>query len=75
MFEMLNPGGRAVIANFVPDLLCSAYMEAMLDWKLIYRNPEQLRAVASTIPAEQIAKLDVYVEENGNIAFLDILKH
>jgi SAM-dependent methyltransferase len=75
MFEMLNPGGRAVIANFVPNLLCSAYMEAMLDWKLIYRDSEQLRKVSETIPVGQIAKLDVYLEENGNIAFLDILKH
>lgn len=75
MFEMLNPGGRVVIANFVPNLLCSAYMEALLDWKLIYRDVDQVRALASTIPASEVATIKTYLEENGNIAFLDIVKH
>jgi hypothetical protein len=74
MFEMLNPGGRVVVANFVPNLLCSAYMEALLDWKLIYRNVDQVRALAQTIPVSEIATLGTYLEENDNIAFLDIVK-
>jgi SAM-dependent methyltransferase len=75
MFEMLNPGGRVVVANFVPNLLCSAYMEALLDWKLIYRDIDQVRALAKAIPPSEIAQINTYLEENENIAFLDILKH
>ena len=74
MFEMLRPGGRLVIANFVPDLWCSAYMEAFLEWHLTYRNGEQMMAVSSTIPASEVAKRRTYVEENKNIVFLDIEK-
>jgi 2-polyprenyl-3-methyl-5-hydroxy-6-metoxy-1,4-benzoquinol methylase len=74
IFEMLNPGGRAVIANFVPNLLCSAYMEAMLDWKLIYRNTDQVDALAGAIPESEVAGKKVYLEENQNIAFLDLTR-
>jgi extracellular factor (EF) 3-hydroxypalmitic acid methyl ester biosynthesis protein len=75
MFEMLNPGGRVVIANFVPNLLCSAYMEALLDWKLVYRDLDQVRSLATAIPTNETASVNTYLEENGNIAFLDVTKH
>lgn len=74
IFDMLNPGGRMVIANFVPNLVCSAYMEALLDWKLIYRDVDQVVALGATIPPSEIGFSRVFVEENGNIAFLDIVK-
>jgi extracellular factor (EF) 3-hydroxypalmitic acid methyl ester biosynthesis protein len=75
MFEMLSPGGRLVIANYVSDLACSAYMEAFLDWNLIYRDVDQVRSLASTIPTEQMASCKVYVEDNNSVVFLDITKH
>jgi extracellular factor (EF) 3-hydroxypalmitic acid methyl ester biosynthesis protein len=75
MFEMLNPGGRLVVANYMSDLACSAYMEAFLDWNLIYRDVRQMRALASAIPQEQIANCNAYIEPNKSVAFLDILRH
>jgi hypothetical protein len=74
LFDMLNPNGRLVVANFVPNLACSAYMEAMLDWKLIYRDVKQVETLAATIPLTQMESRKAYEEENGNIAFLDIVK-
>jgi extracellular factor (EF) 3-hydroxypalmitic acid methyl ester biosynthesis protein len=74
MFEMLNPGGRLVVANFVPDIGCSAYMEAFLDWKLIYRNADQMLELCAGVPADQIASRKTYIEENENIIFMDIVK-
>lgn len=74
MFEMLNPGGRVIIANFLPGTTCSAYMDAMLDWKLIYRSDAELMNLSSTIPAAEIASKRTFIEENENIAFLDIVK-
>jgi len=40
LFRMLRPGGRLLIANFTPAAFDAAFMEAMLDWHLVYTNGE-----------------------------------
>lgn len=40
---ILAPGGELVIANFTPDLPDVGYMEAAMDWWLVYKTPGQLR--------------------------------
>ena len=42
LFEMLNPGGRLVLANFLPDIWCAGFMETFMGWNLIYRNAAQM---------------------------------
>ena len=74
LFEQLRPGGRLLVANFLQGLSCAGYMEAYMDWFLIYRTPEQMWALASGIPREQIAEQRQFVEENGNITFLELRK-
>jgi SAM-dependent methyltransferase len=44
--RMLNPRGRLLIANMLPELPSAGYMEAAMDWWLIYRTIPQLRALA-----------------------------
>ncbi|HEV3059449.1 MAG TPA: class I SAM-dependent methyltransferase [Vicinamibacterales bacterium] len=51
LFEMLRPGGRLLIANLTPDLRNIAYMEAMMDWWLIYRDEMTLRRVTRPLAA------------------------
>ena len=43
---MLNPRGRLLIANMLPELPSAGYMEAVMDWWLIYRTIPQLKALA-----------------------------
>ncbi|MCG8604590.1 class I SAM-dependent methyltransferase, partial [bacterium] len=38
LFRMLRQDGRLLIANFVPENRESGYMEAFMDWELIYRS-------------------------------------
>jgi len=74
LFDSLRPGGRLLVANFVEDIECVGYMEAYMDWYLIYRTPGAMRAVSSDIPAARIAEQRQFAETNGNITFLDIRK-
>jgi hypothetical protein len=75
LFAMLNPGGRLLLANFVPDIWGAAYMESFMDWRLIYRTPEQIDALASQISESEIARRVMFTEKNANIAFLEITRN
>lgn len=50
MAQMLRPGGEMLIANFVPDCPDIGFMEACMDWRLITRTEEQVRALFADVP-------------------------
>jgi SAM-dependent methyltransferase len=74
LFGMLNPGGKVWVANFTGDPWSVGYMEAVMDWWLIYRSTEQLAAFRSVLPAHAVASSDVFLEPTGNVAFLEVVK-
>jgi extracellular factor (EF) 3-hydroxypalmitic acid methyl ester biosynthesis protein len=73
MFGMLKPGGRLLVANFLPEIWGYGYMESFMDWKLIYRTPEEMLAFAAPLPQSEIVAR-TYVERHGNIVFLDVIR-
>ena len=75
LFRFLNKGGTLLIANFVPGCIEAGYMEAFMRWHLIYRTPGELRAVCDLIPKDEIAALDVWLEDARNIAYLSIVRN
>jgi chemotaxis methyl-accepting protein methylase len=74
LFGMLNPGGKVWIANFSGDPWSVGYMEAMMDWWLVYRSPEQMAEFRSVLPAGAVATSEVFLEPTGNVAFLEVVK-
>lgn len=74
MFQMLRPGGRLVVANFLPGIRDVGYMETYMDWTLIYRDRQDMVRLTLDLPETQIAGLRLHSEENRNILFLEVTK-
>jgi len=74
MFQMLRPGGRLVVANFLPGIPDLGYMESYMDWILTYRTRLEMMDISAEIPQAQIREVRVFAEENQNILFLQITK-
>ncbi|HNR06229.1 MAG TPA: class I SAM-dependent methyltransferase [Saprospiraceae bacterium] len=74
-FRLLAPGGRILVANFAPDLVEQAYMEAFMDWYLIYRDENQMEALAEDLPISQVGEVKTYRDAMGNVVYLQIIKN
>jgi extracellular factor (EF) 3-hydroxypalmitic acid methyl ester biosynthesis protein len=72
LFQMLAPGGRLLIANFNPDLRDIGYLEAYMDWQLIYRTDEEVAGCAHAVLVSEIQAAKVFREPAGNISFLEL---
>ena len=73
LFDALNPGGRLVIANFLPND-SSGFMEAFLDWDLIYRTKQEIMDIAVELNEGTISSKSYSGERTGTIGFLELTK-
>jgi len=74
LFQMLRPGGRVLVANFLPGIEAVGYMESYMDWRLIYRTRRDMLDIADEIPQAQIRDMRLFTEENENIIFLQVTR-
>jgi hypothetical protein len=74
LFRMLRGGGRLLLANFTPATSDAAFMEAVMDWHLVYRTPEQLRALCDSIPAGDLLSIEQFADDQGQVAYLRAVK-
>ncbi|MEP7219671.1 MAG: class I SAM-dependent methyltransferase, partial [Bacteroidota bacterium] len=74
LFNAVAPGGRLVISNFAPELVDAGYMEAFMEWNLIYRNESDLAGLAAGLPEDRVAASKTYRDPHGNIAFLELTR-
>ncbi|MFN9640387.1 MAG: hypothetical protein ACK56W_10250 [Pirellula sp.] len=74
LFSMLQPGGKLVIANFLPSIDDIGYMEACMDWFLIYRDRFEMMGLTELIDQSDIHEVKISVEENKNIVFLEVIR-
>lgn len=74
LFAMLNPGGHLLLPNYLPDIVGAGYMEAFMDWWLIYRSGREILQLAETLPERAIESICVYPEATRNIGFLEITR-
>lgn len=49
MFDATESGGSVLFVNFTPDTPYLGYLEAVMDWFLIYRNEQEMLQLASRV--------------------------
>jgi SAM-dependent methyltransferase len=74
MFAALRPGGTLVVANFAPELRDIGYMEAIMDWRLIYRDERGVAAFCTDLPADLIREQRMERDSGGNVIYLTVRK-
>jgi hypothetical protein len=74
LFELLDPGGELLVANFTHDVADVGYMESFMAWHLIYRSPDELFDVASELPEAVRSTSVTYQLESPDIAYLRLMK-
>jgi extracellular factor (EF) 3-hydroxypalmitic acid methyl ester biosynthesis protein len=76
LFDLVKPGGSLIVGNFSHhnprDL--RFVMEYIFDWKLTYRNKDEMINFARTIPEKEIGNIKVIEESLGINYFLKIDK-
>jgi extracellular factor (EF) 3-hydroxypalmitic acid methyl ester biosynthesis protein len=63
--SMLKPGGKLLIANFVPESESRGYAAAFMDWQLIYRTPAELAATFG----EEAVKVRTQLDPHRNVVY------
>lgn len=74
LFDLLSPGGRLMYANFAADIFGIGFMEAAMDWWLIYRNAAETRALSDEIDKSHIKSMNEYSDPGRNIFFVEVQK-
>ena len=74
LFELLADDGRLLITNFLPRIQAVGYMESFMDWHLVYRNELEMMDIITPIPRNRIERIEMFVEKQENIVFMQIQK-
>lgn len=74
MFQMLRPRGKLMVANFLPGVRDVGFMEAYMDWQLIYRTRQEMIDLTAEIPEAEIRDVRLCSEDQRNIIFLEVRK-
>jgi hypothetical protein len=74
LFDMTRPGGMLLIPNFKTGAPDTGYMEAFMDWRLIYRNHDDMHALAAALPADGVADFEIFDDDDDTITFLLVSK-
>jgi SAM-dependent methyltransferase len=71
LFALLRPGGRLLVANFLPETPAAGYMEAFMDWWLTYRSMAEIASLAAGIgPERSVAAQRLFVGDHRNVGFM-----
>jgi len=74
LFNLLKPGGRLLITNFGAVTKDIGYMEAFMDWFLIYRTEKEMLNIVPSSFEENIDNIKIFTDSRKQIVFSEIKK-
>jgi SAM-dependent methyltransferase len=77
LFSMLRPGGRLLLANYADPHEGAAfkgYMEAFMDWWLVYREEADVAGWMEEIPRTQVQRYELFRDETENLVYLELTR-
>jgi hypothetical protein len=74
MTESLRCGGKALIANALPEIPERGYMECIMDWHLLYRSEEDLAALAVKAVGQSDYRFETFSDPMSSFAYCVITK-
>lgn len=69
LLALVAPGGRLLIANFMPGGSGRGYQELFMDWTLIVRDAAEMDALARAAGAEQV---HTFVDPHRNVVYAEL---
>jgi hypothetical protein len=72
MFGALEPGGSLLVPNLTPANDEIAYLEAIMDWWMVYRTEAEMRQLAASAHLGRSARVQVSSTSQGRVAWLRI---
>jgi SAM-dependent methyltransferase len=69
LLSLLRPGGRLLLANFVPGGTGRGYMELFMDWTLVLRNEAAMRTLAEAAGA---AHTVTFHDPHRNVVYAEL---
>lgn len=69
--DAAKPGGRILVANFASDSTDRGYMEAFMNWWLIYRSESELLGLVKN---HGLQSVHTYRDQSGRVIYLDIVR-
>jgi extracellular factor (EF) 3-hydroxypalmitic acid methyl ester biosynthesis protein len=70
LFERVAPGGTLLIANFTPDTPDIGFMEALMEWHLIYRTEADMWSLLDGVAPQAGAR--TWRDPDGCIVYLEV---
>ena len=74
LFELLRPGGRLTFANFLPTIRARGYMQAFMDWHLVYRTPEDIGDLLSEIDPHSIERREFFIDPLKSVFYVSVYR-
>jgi hypothetical protein len=75
LFDMTRSGGTLLIPNFLAGARDTGYMEAFMDWHLIYRTHADMQALANALPPSAVADVEIFDDQDATITFLLVTRN
>jgi extracellular factor (EF) 3-hydroxypalmitic acid methyl ester biosynthesis protein len=73
-WSLVASEGKLMIANFTPETQGAAYMEAIMDWWLQYRDADALLSRVELLGSQSVATCESFHDPFGQVAYLSLEK-